>query len=270
MNWESALKITKGLSGIYAITNKANGKVYIGESSDIKIRWHAHIGAWRNKEADIRSGRNQNLHSDMRKFGKENFDFSILEHLPSSYTEEQLVDRENFYIKKYNAIESGYNISPAYNVGDGKELSVLNVEKEHDVSKETLTKLLETMTFQQIGKKFSVTGNAVRRWCKLYGMSTHSGDYMTDAKRATHRKLMQKVTNPPFTKKPLVAVDNKTGEVKGYASAEDAGRALGTSSANIKRAINGKPRLTSLGRKWYTTDMFKGTLPEVFEEVPLN
>ena len=31
---------TKKLSGIYTITNRSNGKVYIGESLDIYRRWH--------------------------------------------------------------------------------------------------------------------------------------------------------------------------------------------------------------------------------------
>ena len=66
---------TKRISGIYIITNKVNGKIYIGESLDIYRRWHKeHI-------PQLRKGchYNTSLQEDFNKYGEENFDFDILE-----------------------------------------------------------------------------------------------------------------------------------------------------------------------------------------------
>lgn len=257
-------------SGIYVIQNTANGKHYVGQSVNIRRRWLEHARAWTSPEADKKENKNQELHNDMRKFGADNFDFSVLKELPDSMDTNEVISYENEYIAKFDSVSNGYNKIYSNETGEGLVGTQNIVSHRHSISKETLESLLLTNTFQQVGKMFNVSDKAVVKWCKLYGMSTRAGDYMTDAKKTTHRKLMQEVANPPFIKKPLVAVDKKTGEVKGYASAADAARALGTSPANIQRAVNGKPRLTSLGRKWYTTDMFKGTLPEVFEEVPID
>lgn len=43
--------------------------------------------------------------------------------------------------------------------------------------KEELYKLLTENPFTKVGKMFGVSDNAVRKWCKAYGMSTKSKDY---------------------------------------------------------------------------------------------
>jgi uncharacterized protein YjcR len=37
-------------------------------------------------------------------------------------------------------------------------------------SKEDLTKLIESVPIETIGKQYGVSGNAVRKWCKTYGI----------------------------------------------------------------------------------------------------
>lgn len=53
-------------------------------------------------------------------------------------------------------------------------------EKQRKVQrpdKETLIKELKESNFTQVGKKYGVSDNAVRKWCKNYGLSTKSKDY---------------------------------------------------------------------------------------------
>jgi group I intron endonuclease len=89
------------ICGIYCITNKINGKKYIGQSINIKERWHS--------EKQNR-GNNKHLTRAMEKYGRENFDFSIIEECPK----ELLDTKEEEYIKKFNSnnVEFGYNIAP--------------------------------------------------------------------------------------------------------------------------------------------------------------
>ena len=57
--------------GIYKITNKLNGKVYIGQSINIKQRWKQH-----RTNATVRK---ENLYLAFQKYGLENFSFEVLE-----------------------------------------------------------------------------------------------------------------------------------------------------------------------------------------------
>lgn len=80
--------------GIYKITNKINGKIYVGQSNDIERRFSEH--KYRNKlPIDIA----------IQKYGKENFTFEVLE----KCSIEQLNNRETYWIKALKSFEDGYN-----------------------------------------------------------------------------------------------------------------------------------------------------------------
>lgn len=85
--------------GIYRIVNKNNGKIYIGQSNDITRRFaeHKRIGEKSRIPVD----------SAIQKYGKENFIYEILEECSI----EILNQREEYWIKFYNAVENGYNCS---------------------------------------------------------------------------------------------------------------------------------------------------------------
>ena len=88
--------------GIYKIQNKVNQQVYIGQSIHIKKRFSQH----RIKAYDEQiSSYNYPLYEDMREYGLDNFDYSILELCP----QDQLNDREIYYISKYDSYYNGYN-----------------------------------------------------------------------------------------------------------------------------------------------------------------
>lgn len=94
------------LCGIYKITNNVNGKVYIGQSINIKARWKDHINALNRDDS-----RCTLLQRAWKKYGQENFSFEILE----LCTEDMLDDIETKYIDFYDARNKGYNIEPGGN-----------------------------------------------------------------------------------------------------------------------------------------------------------
>ena len=84
--------------GIYKITNKLNGKVYIGQSVDIDTRWRQHI----NAKDDML------IHKSIQKYGAENFSFEVLLECPA----EMLNDWERDMIALYDCISpNGYNLT---------------------------------------------------------------------------------------------------------------------------------------------------------------
>ena len=85
--------------GIYKITNKINGKTYIGQSVNIERRFSEHKVSSHNPKSLI--------HKALNKYGIENFEFSIVDECE----ENQLDEKEIFYIKQYNtSAPNGYNV----------------------------------------------------------------------------------------------------------------------------------------------------------------
>lgn len=76
------------ISGIYCITNKINGKKYVGLSKDIYRRWGEHKRVPFNKNS---KEYHYPIYNAIRKYGLENFEFSIIEKCDG---EEQLKERE--------------------------------------------------------------------------------------------------------------------------------------------------------------------------------
>lgn len=91
------------MSYIYKITNKINGRFYIGKHTPSeKETFNKYYGSGVAIEKAI------------KKYGKENFTKEILEEIDNSKDREYLNKREQFWIKETNAYESelGYNLTP--------------------------------------------------------------------------------------------------------------------------------------------------------------
>lgn len=105
--------------GIYKITNKLNGKVYIGQSIHIKTRWIQHITA---KDNIL-------IHKSIQKYGAENFSFEVLLECPA----EMLNDWERDMIALYDCISpNGYNLTEG---GKGYQRSEETKKKLSDAHK---------------------------------------------------------------------------------------------------------------------------------------
>ena len=92
----------KNVRGIYKVTNKINGKVYIGQSVDIGRRWCEHM----NAKDDIY------FHKAIQKYGVENFEWEVIEQCKKK----DLDEREIYWIEYYDSFNKGYNCTKG---GDG-------------------------------------------------------------------------------------------------------------------------------------------------------
>lgn len=92
----------KNICGIYKITNKINGKCYIGKSTNIHHRWIEH----KSLSREIKNGGDEYaIHCAIRKYSIENFSFEIIEECSL----EHLNEKEKYWIEYYNSYENGYN-----------------------------------------------------------------------------------------------------------------------------------------------------------------
>lgn len=96
--------MSHSITCIYLIKNKINNKVYIGQAVNYNRRIKEHKSRYNNKTE--KTERNF-LYRAMRKYGIENFDFSILQECPVS----ELNNLEQFYITKYDSLNNGYNMT---------------------------------------------------------------------------------------------------------------------------------------------------------------
>lgn len=90
-------------SGIYIFKNKINGKVYIGQSVNIRSRVHRHL-SYLNKATKFKGV----IYLALKKYGLEAFDIEVLE----LCSIDQLNEREEYWIKYYDSVnpDLGYNI----------------------------------------------------------------------------------------------------------------------------------------------------------------
>ena len=80
---------------IYIFTNKINKKVYIGKTTNINRRYKEHINI---------VGKSV-FHSALKKYGVENFDFDVIEHISCDNindVNDELDKLEIKYISQYN------------------------------------------------------------------------------------------------------------------------------------------------------------------------
>ena len=92
---------------IYKITNDINDKIYIGKTEfDIQKRFYEHC------KDSKRGYTNRPLYNAMNKFGIEHFSIEEIEQC-----EENLEQREQYWIQYYDSFYNGYNATLG---GDGK------------------------------------------------------------------------------------------------------------------------------------------------------
>ena len=130
--------------GIYKITRKETGKSYIGQSNDITRRFKEHI--FKNEIP---------IDKAIQKYGKENFEFEILEECSL----EELDEKERYWINYYNTYKGfGYNCSEGGGLNFGEnngralitESDVISIRKaynEHKNRKKVYESYKDKITF---------------------------------------------------------------------------------------------------------------------------
>ena len=134
---------------IYLITNDVNGKQYVGKTThnSIEERWKEHLKDYKRERCEKRP-----LYVAMKKYGIEHFHIEELEQVA---WENNLEEREIYWINKYNTFHKGYNATYG---GEGKRYldyqliidtynkcqSLINTAKQLNISEDSVHKVLLT------------------------------------------------------------------------------------------------------------------------------
>lgn len=85
---------------VYKITCLVNGKVYVGQTSEtMERRFKRHMG-YQKYEHDTK------FYRAILKYGTDNF---VIEQIDAAETQEELDDKEMYWINYYDSVNNGYN-----------------------------------------------------------------------------------------------------------------------------------------------------------------
>ena len=169
--------------GIYKITNKINGKVYIGQTIHPDRRWMEH-------KQKARHGQDKYLvHLAMNKYGEQNFTFEIIEWTEDYNNEEKRL------IKEYNSITpNGYNIS------EGGDNCILYGEDNprnitpNDVVPLIIQDLKENkLSDREIAKKYNLTDKIIADINHGYTHKQENEQYPIRIKKGLQKLTLEQV-----------------------------------------------------------------------------
>lgn len=134
-------------SGIYTITNKVNGKKYIGSAVNVGRRFSDHLKRLRKNEHHSIA-----LQNAWNKYGEAEFIFAVVEIVSDK---NMLIEREQEWIDTSKAYGRGYNISPTA----GSPLGVKHTDqarrnmRDSALMREPNPDRMEKMRLAVLGKK---------------------------------------------------------------------------------------------------------------------
>lgn len=202
------------ICGIYYIKNTLNNNMYIGQSVNIRTRFSAHKSSLKNNKHY-----NEKLQEDFNKYGMNIFEFGVLEECKR----ESLDEKEQYYIKKYNTVESGYNNASGGLKGfKSSEETKLKVSLHHaDVNGENNPAYGKSVK-ERMGDNYDT-------WLKNISEAN---------KRFIGNQNWKLVKNRPM--KPCVLYDVYGVEIKRYEKAKDCAKDFGITSVPIGTWIKEK------------------------------
>jgi group I intron endonuclease len=115
---------------VYKLTNKINGKSYIGQSLNLAKRLRDHKY---NAKHLYPSNAKQPIVLAIREFGFENFEVEVLftseDFKDKTELKKALYEKEIFFIEKYDTVNNGYNVTKGGAGMRGYKQSAENIER---------------------------------------------------------------------------------------------------------------------------------------------
>lgn len=224
---------------IYMVTNKINGKKYIGQTlrDDIKIRWSYHKSMQKNSIGHY-------LYNAYKKYGIENFKFEII----CICFDEDCNKYEIDYIKKYNTISpNGYNLkSGGENQKHHAETKKLMRQKnKKPISNETREKLkLYGLKCRGIKlsneQKEKMSSARTKYWANI---STEAFESISNKRKEIYLKKDSKTkqaleNGTKLLRKKVLKFDKNGTLLNSYASISQAATENNLHISGISRACN--------------------------------
>lgn len=140
--------------GIYSYENKINHKRYIGQSRNLQNRYNQHLNSYCNINSSMY---NTQFYRALRKYGMQNFNYSILFSTEESIDQNQLNLLEEYYIKLYESFgPKGYNMNKGGRFTSSQK--VLNESQAQEIQQLLIS---SEQTFEEIANKYQISVSLV-------------------------------------------------------------------------------------------------------------
>jgi len=217
---------------IYKVTNLINEKVYIGQTI-LKFK--------RRKQIHENCKQGWYFNRAIRKYGKNNFEWGILEHCDSK---EELDEMEFHYIKQYNTFgKNGYNLTYGgdgvigYKHSEENKKKISNSNKGRIISIETRERMSEAQ------KNRSVISDETRMKMSL----NRKGKKLTEEHKEKIRQAHIGKIRKPFSEKTL---ENMSKAKKGISNVKNRKKYVITFPDKNKYIIKGLKNFCKMYKKY--------------------
>jgi len=213
--------------GIYKIENLINGKKYIGQATDLKRRIREHKNPSKYNDPKY-AAYNFTLSKAFRKYGLENFSFEIIE----KCKEEELDDREKYWIQYFNSYYKGYNETLGGRKGPHKPLFKVY---QYDLFGNYLN---EYENIYEASKQTNTSFDGLRK--SLYDNATQKSANNFQWRKEKYDKIESVYPNEPVVCFTLIG-----NKIKEYPSIQEASYYTGDSTLAIKHVCEYKIKATN-------------------------
>lgn len=144
---------------IYKITNKVNGKIYVGQTTkSLEERFQKHC--WGTTESD-KYHLNMAIKKAIRKYGKENFTIELIEEVEV----DKLDEREVYWISTYDSYNQGYNCTLGGQNGATRPTALSWVEENEVIEAKYLG-----FSSKEIGEAYHIDRSTVHNIFKRHNL----------------------------------------------------------------------------------------------------
>lgn len=208
------------MNEIYKITNKINGKIYVGLTiQGTGVRYLHHL-------YEARSGSTFPIHRAIRKYGESNFEVTTI---VSIETQEELKNLEKFYIKelKANNRQFGYNMTEG---GDGTFGRLHSEETKEKIRQKAIGRIIKEETKERLKERQALH--------KINDPLYYEKKWKAvEASNKVNRKSIE-----------VYSIDNIY--LKTYQSVTEAALDLGVTRSGISKSLNPKYFKSNKNRKY--------------------
>lgn len=219
--------------GIYKIENP-NGKVYIGQSVDIKLRWR--------KYKSLNCGNQTKLLNSFKKYGVGSHKFEILENCD----ELLLNERERYWQDYYNVISNGLNCrlteasDKSGRLSDDTKIRIGNANRGKIFSEDVRKNMRKPKSNTSNMGKRDMSGKNNPFYNK-----THSDEAKTKIREKRKEQIITEETKQKISnnhKKPIIQLTIDGEFIKEYTSRNEAAIQIGISATSISNNIAGRKK----------------------------
>ena len=211
----------KVISGIYVIRNLVNSKVYVGQSTNIYKRWIEHIYQIKNKTHS-----NKHLQNSFNKYGFNSFQFEIIEK-----TIDNLDNLEITYIKKFNSLSEGYNLTSGGNNNDHYNKKIIAYNLNGDLVRifKSIKEASETLGISREHISEILNSKKYRKSLKGFMFKYYTSSYKNKIKPYKNKRALK-----------IDCFDLNGNYIDTFKSVHIAAKYFNIDNGSISKCINGK------------------------------